>query len=153
MYNALIWMESHGLVTCTSRSKQASAWELSDVGKRCLRSATVLGECDYPLQVAREVPIEHANTFELLMQLESAGWQCDVQGRGEKVAEPYVKGGSKVLWLKHNATTFNHYYLWALLVADDIDAEQIEPFQTTEYYQCLIKGDLKFTYRVSFEYR
>ena len=111
-----------------------------------MRSTNVLGKYDCPLQVGRDVPIEHRHTFELLLGLESAGWRCRVKhARGN--VEPYRAGESKLFWVKNKSTSTNHYYLWALLAAGDDD--EIFHFKPQDYYICLLKGgDVVFTFRI-----
>ncbi len=70
-----------GLVTCSSESKDASEWELTKAGVSELEVTRLLSapEVVLTLKPSATVAEDDMTTFQLLLQLQTAGWVCHVK--------------------------------------------------------------------------
>lgn len=117
----LEWLSEHGYAACTQRASGRS-WILTDLGKQNMRVSNTLKalQADRIMRPRLDLKLEEQDAFEMVLQLEKAGWHGRVLTKGEKVA-PYIPGKkdeTKVFLIPYKGNTFNKWYLMALLLAD-----------------------------------
>ena len=134
----LQFLDTLGFVTCIHRGSHASAWKITPLGKQSMRTLTTLKPNNYCLQVSEKNPYAKLSTFGLLHLAEYFGWKCFEKLNREQVL-PYSVGHDKNMYVRSNAKSFNHFYLWALLEADTLKVP-IKHFQPPAYYKALLNG-------------